>query len=307
MSSKIESTNTKVDKALVLVTDTNAALEELETRVAASEEVLQDKLEKAEVRIQTGFRNEVKNLVQEQLRAAGFDPDLTASAMTTIQNSTNTGTLNYAGAVSLPPTQPQQAPPKDTRTREERQTDKFWDCRKSLRLWPVPGASRSALRRFLAEKLGLDQEFLDEDMGETTIKRIVERRPRYKDEVVVTFENKHVRDVVKAAAPNLANHAEAGMRLHIPDHLQKTFQALMAVTYDLKKRNPDLKRSVKFDEDDLSLHVDVQTVRDGEWRRIKPDQAFKATKGRKRSQSTSGPPADLKDDELSSLLDGSQE
>ena len=52
------------------------------------------------------------------------------------------------------------------------------------------------------------------------------------------------------------------MRLHVPDHLQKWFQALMNLSYDLKKKRPDLKRNVKFDEDRLDMFMDIQIERD---------------------------------------------
>ena len=50
------------------------------------------------------------------------------------------------------------------------------------------------------------------------------------------FETKEIRDAVKANAANLANFREmAGMRLHLPNFLQKQFKDLMALYYDLKK------------------------------------------------------------------------
>lgn len=71
---------------------------------------------------------------------------------------------------------------------------------------------------------------------------MVERKPKYADEVIVTFEEKSVQDAVKAQAHRLAEHRdETGMRLHIPDHLQKNFKALMSLSYDLKKKNLALK------------------------------------------------------------------
>ena len=51
LASKIDATNEKVDKALTLVDETNNALEELEHRVAASEEALESKLGKTEANI----------------------------------------------------------------------------------------------------------------------------------------------------------------------------------------------------------------------------------------------------------------
>ena len=51
---------------------------------------------------------------------------------------------------------------------------------------------------------------------------------------------------------------EAGMRLNIPDHLKKDFAALMNLSYDLKRKDKDLKRNIKFDEDTLGLFMDIQ-------------------------------------------------
>ena len=84
------------------------------------------------------------------------------------------------------------------------------------------------------------------------LRRIRDPRSKIKDEVVCEFETKEVRDMIKSHRPNLANYRDdAGMRLHLPNHLQKDFKALMSLSYGLKKRNPDLKRNVKFDETDL--------------------------------------------------------
>ena len=59
----------------------------------------------------------------------------------------------------------------------------------------------------------MSETFVNEDMGEISVKRSVERRPKNKDEVCVEFESKQVRDIVKAQGPNLANYREAaGMR-----------------------------------------------------------------------------------------------
>ena len=45
----------------------------------------------------------------------------------------------------------------------------------------------------------------------------------------------------------------------------------MSVAYDMKKTNKELKRNVKFDEETMGLFMDLQTRRDGEWKRIKPE------------------------------------
>ena len=94
------------------------------------------------------------------------------------------------------------------------------------------------------------------------------------------------------------------MRLHIPDHLQKDFQTLMSLAFDLKKTNPQLRRNVKFDEETLGLFMDLQTDKDGDWKRVKPDQARRALSRRPKGKEG---PTGLEDDEILSLLGGSTE
>ena len=167
-----------------------------------------------------------------------------------------------------------------------------------MRLWPIPGGDIDQLKGYLKSKLRMDESFIKDELGEVEIRRVRDQRNRKKDEYLVTFESKQIRDTVKAAAPNLANFRdEAGMRLHVPDHLQKEFQALMNISYDLKKRHPNLKRNVKFDEDDLGLFMDVRPDEGKEWKRIKPSQATHLTKRKNKSRT-----ADLGDDELKSML-----
>ena len=147
----------------------------------------------------------------------------------------------------------------------------------------------------------MDDVFINEEMGPITVKRIFERKNKnkIKNEAIVTFESKHARDAVKAQRPNLANYREeAGMRLHVPDHLQKDFQSLMSLAFDLKKTSQDLHRNVKFDEDALNIFMDVQTAKDGGWKKIRLEQARRAIASRPRS----GEPDDIDDDKIRLLL-----
>ena len=84
---------------------------------------------------------------------------------------------------------------------------------------------------------------------------------------------------------NLAKYKdEAGMRLEIPNYLQKDFKILMRLAYLLKKSNPDLKRNIKFDEDRENLFLDMQLRKDDQWKRVRPDEARKAVQGRNDSE-----------------------
>ena len=58
-----------------------------------------------------------------------------------------------------------------------------------------------------------------------------------------------------------------------------------------------MKRNIKFDEDNLTFFMDVQLQRDGDWKRVGPDQARQAARSRTRQD-----PATIKTDELRELL-----
>ena len=164
-------------------------------------------------------------------------------------------------------------------------------------MWPISEGKKESLEIFLTHKLRLDRSFVQEEMGQVVMTRTREPKNKNKDEYIVTFENKHIRDAVKANAANLANHREtAGMRLHVPDHLQKDFQALMNLSFDLKKKHPGLKRNVKFDEEDNGLFMDFRISGDSEWRRVKPKYAHAAVKARRKRT------ASLNEEELKDLL-----
>ena len=272
LASKIDSTNSKVEKALDLVAEANTALDDLEMRMIATENNIEKKLADVESRLEEKMNTQVKTMVMNQLREAGFDPDLTAGALSTITQTRTGIDGSYASAVNK-----SQAPAgsglqvtvikeKNTKTQQERQEDRFWECRRSLRLWPVVG--REGLDDYLKSNLNMDHDSI-KDLGEVRVRKVLERKPRYKDEAIVTFEDKRIRDMVKAQAYKLANKGDdAGMRLHLPDHLQKSFRALMGLSYDMKKKFTGLKRSIKFDEDALDLYMDFQTAAGDDWRRI---------------------------------------
>ena len=60
--------------------------------------------------------------------------------------------------------------------------------------------------------------------------------------------------------------------MEVPHHLKSDFRVLEDICFQMKKTHPNMKRSVKFDDDRLGLMVDVNLVGD-DWKRIRPDQA----------------------------------
>lgn len=189
----------------------------------------------------------VKHMVDEQLRLAGFDQDLSAGDLTMRSSVVNRSLApaamqSYASVLTAVSGEPmvsgndKTAPP--TVGRQDRREEKIWLARRSLRLWPLESFDREGLTKFLKSKMLLDDDLLDE-IGQVEVKRVRDPRNKQKDEAVVIFENKTARDSVKAKAANLANfREEAGMRLEIPDHLQKDFHSLMNLGLRHEKEKP---------------------------------------------------------------------
>ena len=104
---------------------------------------------------------------------------------------------------------------------------------------------------------------------------------------------------VKAAGPNLAGTGiVAGMRIHVPNHLKKDLDILLALSYQMKQKNPELKRNVKMDDANLGLVLDF-CVGGGSWKRVRPEEARKA----KLNQPAVGATKEVVSEKLEELLD----
>ena len=298
LSSKLDANKRAVNEAVKMSKLNSDALDALEEKVDATDEILKETLARVEAqedRVLARVEQQVKEMVREQLKAAGFDSQLSAGDLSLPKNTQGSYAAVTAEGSTLKPA-------AASLSKEQRQEEKFWNCRRALRIWPVPEADGAGLRKFLETKLALDKEFIEQDMGQVVIKRNLEKRPRNKDEICVYFETKQIRDHVKSKGPNLANYRdEAGMRLQIPDHLQKDFKALMSVAYDLKKTNPDLRRNIKFDEENFGLYMDVCMKKDGDWKRIRPAHAYRVLEGKREEGNRNGP-EDMDEDEIRSLM-----
>ena len=184
---------------------------------------------------------------------------------------------------------------------ERRKEDQYWRCRRALRLRPVgPGDVTSAVRSFMADHLGLSQEFL-ESVGKFEASRVpAGPSAKIKGEVIVTYRSTEVRDAVKGAARNLAGKgAEYGVRLELPNHLKSAMRSLQAVSYDLKTRFPNIRRNVLFDDDAMDLVLDFCLEEGKPWKRMTSVQA----RQRKRKV-PAGDRLTVDDGELDRLLDG---
>ena len=253
---KIEKASEVAKEAVALAKHNGEAIEDLELKVEATEVGLREEIRETEERVLKAVEDRVKGMVDDQLRAAGFDQDLSAGDLTvrsSVQQSTS-----YAGILSKTGLSGKGSTVTTTVVAKDRREEKFWKTRRSLRMWPVARVEREGVVDFLCNKLKMSSDFIEEELGDITVAKCRDPRSKVKDEVLVVFETKQVRDAVKAKAANLANFGqEAGMRLEVPNHLQKSFRMLMNLAFDMKQKNPDLRRNIKFDEEELSLFMET--------------------------------------------------
>ena len=89
---------------------------------------------------------------------------------------------------------------------------------------------RKAVGLFLKDRLKLEKTFLT-SMGEIGVETVpFTSRSKIQGEAVVTFATVEIRDIVKRAAKELAGAQDAGVRLEIPNFLQKSLKSLESVS-----------------------------------------------------------------------------
>ena len=152
----------------------------------------------------------------------------------------------------------------------EAKDERYWLARRQLRIWPVTDSSSGGLeagvRDFLRDRLLVSESRLPSI--KFTVQPIESRRDSaIKDQVVVTFDDSRTRDEVKSKTTNLRGSDKGvGCQLEPPDHLRGQYAAFQNLAFCLKKKNPELKRNIKFDDRELSLIMDIKT--DEGWKTI---------------------------------------
>ena len=131
---------------------------------------------------------------------------------------------------------------------------------------------RKALGIFLKNRLHLSSSFLT-DIGRVSIMRVVGSKLDH--EVIAVFGSIEIRDAVRRPAKTLAGTSDAGNCLEIPLYLQPSLKALEAISYGLKQKNPGIRRSIKYDDQEMDLVLDFNVNPDGSgvWRRVSASQA----------------------------------
>lgn len=180
----------------------------------------------------------------------------------------------------------------------------YWACRKSLRLWPMgEGPDHEEAVKFMSERLLLDSSTI-KCLGDFKVQRVpFGPKTKYKNEVLVRFLSVEARDVVRAAATNLAGSGpDVGVRLEVPNHLRAGMKALQSLSFELKSKHYGTRRNILYDDEALDLVLDF-CIEEGKWRRVSADQACARKKA---GQTSSGDRFRMDDEELDRILGISQ-
>lgn len=171
----------------------------------------------------------------------------------------------------------------------------FAKARRSLRIWPVPGADGpsvwEATRGFLMQRLELER--ITEDMIEHIHRPEIPSGPTVKEEVTVLFRATETRDMVMGASAKLAPYIDsngrptAGIRIEVPAALRPAFSILFKYGQLLRSRHgPGTRRHVKFDDVEESLFLNVKLPGDTVWSRASLDVARRGLRVRNAQSDT---------------------
>ena len=164
-------------------------------------------------------------------------------------------------------------------------SDPYLRARRSVRLWPVRGATEEELWGETGEFLHCLMGIAEGDVCQDDIEEV--RRVEgplavgtVHDEVVVMFKDKKKRDLVMTNSVNLAGEVgpdgrpTAGTRLEIPPELRGTFRLLTRFGTRLRARHGEgTKRHIKFDDFKGSLTTIIKLPGDESWTRVTPQMA----------------------------------
>ena len=162
--------------------------------------------------------------------------------------------------------------------REGAQTVRYRRSRRSIKIWPVKlvGTDHDTLvRQFFIDKLQVPPRLANGVLLDTIKRSEQTQNSKIKDEILVTFAEQDDRDAIKSYANKLADQGgNAGLRLDVPPHLKGSFKILndhgLAITQVYGR---GVKRSIKFDDRNENLMMDLKLPTSTSWQNITIEQA----------------------------------
>ena len=142
--------------------------------------------------------------------------------------------------------------------------------RRSIRIWPISEVNdlEESVRTFFKRYLKIPPSVADGAEIELIKRQDQPRRSKIQREVLVRFKSIQARDTIHSYAANLADFkGTAGLRLEIPDFLRGVFRRFESHGAALRNKYGQVKRSVRFDDANMSLLMDVK-LEDTQWHRL---------------------------------------
>lgn len=144
-------------------------------------------------------------------------------------------------------------------------------ARRSVRIWPISEVNEleRSVRTFFKRYLKIPPTVADNIDIELAKRQEQPRRSKtVHKEVLVRFSTSQSRDVVQSYAVNLSEaKGAAGLRLEIPDFLRGLFRRFESHGAALRSRYGVVKRSIRFDDERMSLSMDVK-LENTQWHRL---------------------------------------
>ena len=169
--------------------------------------------------------------------------------------------------------------------RREAQDEKYFKARRSLKIWPITVKANEeptvCVRRFFIMNMKVPADLAREAEIESVKKSTQNhQKSRITQEYIVTFADVETRDSIKSYANGLAgNQGQAGLRLELPDTLRGSYKVLDEHGLALKNLyGKDTKRSIKFDDRNKNLMMDVKLPGSLKWHNVTIEQARRAKK-----------------------------
>ena len=170
---------------------------------------------------------------------------------------------------------------------------KYWWARRCLRMWPINAGEDKLLEvvgDFLHNALGMEVGEVVETDVETIRKLKSMAKSRIVNEVLVVFKSTSIRDAVARCAPKLASAQDIGgvrpgIRMEIPQPLMTKFKMMEKHGHSLRnKHGKDLKRHIKFNDDDKSLVLEVKLPGEESWIRLSAETVMSFKKESEKKQ-----------------------
>ena len=207
---------------------------------------------------------------EDQIRSIRNELDKVSKGPAGTGNARPSNGVSWASIAASTPA----LPPEDDR--------EYQEARRSLRLWPIPGATTEEVWRsacsFMGQKLGLGSS-LSEGMIEMVGRVGTPSGPGVVNEAMVRFKEVSTRDLVMGASNKLAPYTQdgrptAGIRIEIPKRMKPDFRTLFKYGRNLRARHGEgTRRHVKFDDSDGTLFLNVKLPGDEQWSRVSVEVA----------------------------------